>query len=61
MVKHTQVDRQQQPTNCLSVFDHIARLALKRLTNYVPMFCLVSIFSSILQLESSEINEGSGT
>ena len=29
MVKHTQTIRRQQPTNCLSVFDHFMRLALK--------------------------------
>ena len=32
MVKHTQTIRQQQPANCLSVFDHSAELALKGLT-----------------------------
>ena len=29
MVKHTQTIRRQQPTNCLSVFIHFVRLALK--------------------------------
>ena len=29
MVKHTQKIRQQNPTNCLSVFDHFEGLALK--------------------------------
>ena len=29
MVKHTQAIRRQQPTNCLNVFDHFARFALK--------------------------------
>ena len=32
MVKHTQTIRRQQPTNCLSVFDHFVGLAPKRLT-----------------------------
>ena len=32
MVKHTQTIRLQQPTNCLSVFGHFVRLALKGLT-----------------------------
>ena len=32
MVKHTQAIRRQQPTNCLSVFDHFLGLALKGLT-----------------------------
>ena len=32
MVKHTQTIRRQQPTNCLSVFDHFVVLALKGLS-----------------------------
>ena len=32
MVKHTQKIRRQQPTNCLSVFDHFLELALKWLS-----------------------------
>ena len=36
MVKHTQTICRQQPTNCLSVFDHFVNLALKGLKdNYV--------------------------
>ena len=31
MVKHTQTIRQQQPTNCLIVFDHFVELVLKEL------------------------------
>ena len=31
MVKHTQAIRWQQPTKCLSVFDHFVKLALKGL------------------------------
>ena len=31
MVKHTQTIRGQQPTNCLSVFDHFVGFALKGL------------------------------
>ena len=31
MVKHTQRIRRQQPTICLSVFDHFVGLALKRM------------------------------
>ena len=31
MVKHTQTIRRQQPTNCLSVFDHFVGLVLKGL------------------------------
>ena len=33
MVKHTQTIRRQKFTNCLSVFDHFVRLALKGLTD----------------------------
>ena len=31
VVKHTQTIRRQQPTNCLTVFDHFVDLALKPL------------------------------
>ena len=31
MVKHTQIIRRQQSTNCLSVFDHFLGLVLKGL------------------------------
>ena len=31
MIKHNQTIRLQKPTNCLSVFDHFVRLALKGL------------------------------
>ena len=34
MVKHTQTIRRQEPTNCLSVLDHFAGLALKGLYNH---------------------------
>ena len=33
MVKHTQVIRRQQPSNCLSMFDHFVGLAFKGLRN----------------------------
>ena len=32
MVKHTQSFRRQQPKNCLSVFDDLVGLTLKRLS-----------------------------
>ena len=32
MVKQTQLIRRQQPTNCLSVFDHFVKLAFIGLT-----------------------------
>ena len=38
MVKHTQTICRQQPTNCLSVFDHFVNLTLKGLKdNYVQI------------------------
>ena len=44
MVKHTQTIRWQQLTNCLSVFDHFVKLALKvlswistTLTRFIPV------------------------
>ena len=38
MVKHTQTIRRQQPANCLSVFDHFARLVLKGLTRLIKPY-----------------------
>ena len=35
MVKHTQTICRQQPTNCLSVFDHFVGLALKGLRKLI--------------------------
>ena len=46
MVKHTQTIRQQKPTNCLNVFDHSVRLALKLLIRLID-FC-----PALLSLES---------
>ena len=37
MVKHTQIIRRQQLTNCLSVFDHFFGLVLKVLTLYLTI------------------------
>ena len=34
MVKHTQTIRRQQPTNCLSVTNHLVGLALKGLRSF---------------------------
>ena len=36
MVRHTQTIRRQQPTNCLSMFDHFVGFAVKGLKQY---FC----------------------
>ena len=56
MVKHTQTIRLQQPTNCLSVFDHFVGLALKELIfmkiyqkNWYKVF-LKNIYISLWQL-----------
>ena len=32
MIKHIQTIRRQQPTDCLSVFDHFVKLAIKGLS-----------------------------
>ena len=47
MIKHTQTIRWQQPTNCLSVFDHLVGLALKELWDYGSWksLCLDSCYS----------------
>ena len=37
MVKHTQTIRQVFPNNCLSVFDHFVRLALKGLKSIINL------------------------
>ena len=48
MVKHTQTIRQQQPTNCLRVFDHFVWLALEELScDYVePWIYVVNLAAS---------------
>ena len=38
MVQQTQTIRRQQPTSCLSVFDHFVGLALKRLNQLLSYF-----------------------
>ena len=52
MVKHIQTVRLQEPTNCLSVFDHFVGLARKGLIT--PSWKLVQLIStpSILSFES---------
>ena len=47
MVKHTQTIRGQQPTNCLSVFDHFMGLMSKGL----KFFLYCSLITSHLFLE----------
>ena len=38
MIKHAQTIPWQQPSNCLSVFEHFVGLVLKGLTHFMPMF-----------------------
>ena len=45
MVKHTKTIRQQQPTNCLSVFDHYVELGYKGLR--VVAWCKIYTSTSI--------------
>ena len=40
MVKYTQTIRRQQPTNCLSVFEHFVGLAFKGLKQEVKLTLL---------------------
>ena len=40
MVKHTQKSHRQQPTNCLSVFDHFVGMELKGLTSIKDIWLL---------------------
>ena len=47
MVKHSQTTRRQQPTNCLSVFDHFLELALKGLKDICNIF--VTLLSGIIK------------
>ena len=41
MADQTRTIRRQQPTNCLSVFDHFAELALKGLTVHAKKFSML--------------------
>ena len=43
MVKHTQTIHRQKPTNCLRVFDHFLKLALKGLRNRLSEVTLLII------------------
>ena len=58
MVKHTQTIRRQQPTNCLSVFDHFAGLALKGLS-YLSTLKPATAVLSILAVKEVP-DEGGG-
>ena len=48
MVKHTQTIRRQQPTNCLSVFDHFVGLALTGLSD--PVLAIYIYDSSLIHV-----------
>ena len=48
MIKHTQKIRRLLPTNCLSVFDHFVRLALKGLGTKSSVTQSISLFSKLL-------------
>ena len=50
MVKRAQTIRRQQPTNCLSVFDHFAGLALKRLRIYLVDGNKSTVFGGFVQV-----------
>ena len=47
MVKHTQTTCQQQPINCLSVFDHFVGLTLKGLRK-IPLWMLLDFIFLLL-------------
>ena len=49
MVKQTQTIRWQQPTNCLSVFEHFVKLALKGLTRTGGMN-KTSLYTSVVTI-----------
>ena len=49
MVKHTQTIRRQLADNCLSVFDHFVKLALKELKKRLWRMCLPVNFVKFLR------------
>ena len=66
MVKHTQTIRWHEPTNCLSMFDHLMGLALKGLTlTFLATYTISdpqlvqNIFNKLelLSLENCSLNE----
>ena len=52
MVKYIQTIRGQQPTNCLSVFDHFVGLALQGLTNKQELRKLTQLFLVLTSFEA---------
>ena len=55
MVKHTQTTCCQQPTNCLSVFDHFVRLALKGLLYWYYIILRLNVSTNDKYVDKSEI------
>ena len=53
MVKHTQTIRRQQPANCLSVFDHLVKLALKGFKS--NMYDISMIWDEVFKNRPSKI------
>ena len=47
MVKYPRTIRRENPTNCLSVFDHFVGLALKGLISFNKIFEFVSALREI--------------
>ena len=56
MVKHTQTIRRQQPTNCLSVFDHFVGLALKGLSEPFKQKKLIVLVQKKVRSNPTETN-----
>ena len=50
MVKHTEIVRRKQSTNCLSLFDHFVGLALKGLNGSVDGMLIFSDYLRIVNL-----------
>ena len=50
MVKHTEIFRRKQSTNCLSLFDHFVGLALKGLNGSVDGMLIFSDYLRIVNL-----------
>ena len=51
MVKHIQTIRWQQPTNCLSMFEHFVGLALKELNKKICVIIIILILGKGIDLQ----------
>ena len=58
IVKHTQTIRRQQPTNCLSMFDHFVGLGLKelRIQDFTRLVIVPQVLHSVLKKCNTELN-----